>query len=208
MANSRNVSKVSREELAQASASLFGIPQKKSVPDKSQDQPKQRSYISKLTNKELKEFFSGFGYIAHQKYQDENGVDFTHVTCENFEVIFNDYDMAVICNPANTKSNSGFDYPAFLTYCDSVDLAPEQAIADIVTADFLTPRFPSYAEKRRKHKDAQARSAFESLPKAMRMKLKSINEKIAAENALMENKGKYGTFDAEEFLKTTYGEGQ
>ena len=202
------VSKVSKEELAQASASLFGVPQKKSAPDQAGEKQKQRSYVSKLTNKELKEFFSQFGYVSHQKYQDETGADFTHVTCENFEVIFNDFDMAIICNPASVKSESDFDYPAFLTYCDSIDKAPEEALADIVTADFLTPRFPSYAEKRRKHKDEQARNAFAALPKSMRIKLKSLNEKVATENALMENKGKYGTFDAEEFLKTTYGEGQ
>ena len=208
MAKNRNVSRLSKEEIARASASLFGMPQVKSTPTGADERPKQRSFLAKLSNKEIKEFFSGFGYISHEKYKDENNVDFTHVTCENFEVIFNDFDFAVICNPSNTKSDSDFDYPAFLTYCDSVDKAPEEAIADIITADFLTPRFPTYAEKRRRYKDEQSRNAFESLPKSMRMKLKSLNEKVAAENALMENKGKYGTFNAEDFLKTTYGENQ
>ena len=38
--------------------------------------------------------------------------------------------------------------------------------------------------------------------------IKSLNEKVVAENTLMENKGKYGTFNAEEYLKSTYGEVQ
>ena len=208
MANSRNVSKLTKEELAQASASLFGIPQKKSVPASTGETTKKRSFLSKLSNKEIVAFFTDFGYLAHEKYQDENGVDFTNVVCENFEVIFNDFDFAVICNPKEGATGSTFDYPAFVTYCDSIDKAPEEAIADIITSDLLTPRFPSYAEKRRKHKDEQARNAYAALPKSMRIKLKSLNEKVVAENALMENKGRYGAFNAEEYLKTTYGEGQ
>lgn len=208
MANSRNVSKISKEELAQASASLFGVPQKKSIPASTGETTKKRSFLSKLSNKEIVAFFTDFGYIAHEKYQDENGVDFTDVICENFEVIFNDFDFAVMCNPSSSKVQSTFNFPAFLQYCDTVDKAPEEAIADIITSDLLTPRFPSYAEKRRKHKDEQARNAFAALPKSMRIKLKSLNEKVVAENALMENKGKYGAFDAEDYLKTTYGEGQ
>ena len=208
MANSKNVSRLTKEELARASASLFGIPQKKSVPVSADEKPKQRSFLSKLSNKEIVAFFTDFGYLAHEKYQDENGVDFTNVVCENFEVIFNDFDFAVICNPKEGATGSTFDYPAFVTYCDSIDKAPEEAIADIITSDLLTPRFPSYAEKRRKHKDEQARNAYAALPKSMRIKLKSLNEKVVAENALMENKGRYGAFNAEEYLKTTYGEGQ
>lgn len=208
MANSKNVSRLTKEELAQASASFFGVPQKKSVPAEYGEKQKQRTYLSKLSNKEIVEFFKDFGYIAHQKYQDDNGVDFTNVVCENFEVIFSDFDFAVICNPKESTSSSPFDYASFVKYCDSVDKAPEEAIADIITSDLLTPRFPSYAEKRRKHKDEQARNAFAALPKSMKIKLKSLNEKVVAENALMENKGKYGSFDAESFLKTTYGEGQ
>ena len=192
MANSKNVSRLTKEELARASASLFGIPQKKSVPVSADGKPKQRSFLSKLSNKEIVAFFT----------------DFTNVVCENFEVIFNDFDFAVICNPKEGATGSTFDYPAFVTYCDSIDKAPEEAIADIITSDLLTPRFPSYAEKRRKHKDEQARNAYAALPKSMRIKLKSLNELVVAKNALMENKGKYGAFDAEDYLKTTYGEGQ
>lgn len=206
MSKNRNVSKLTKAELAQASAMFFGMPQTKTTPVDAENKPKQRSFLAKLSNQEIKEFFSKFGYISHEKYKDENGIDFTDVVCENFEVIFNDFDFAVNCNQSNKKTDSDFDYPAFLTYCDSIDKAPEEAIADIITSDFLTPRFPTYAEKRRKHKDEQARNAFAALPKSMRIKLKSLNEKVGAENALMENKGKYGTFDAENFLKTTYGE--
>ena len=63
-------------------------------------------------------------------------------------------------NQSNKKTDSDFDYPAFLTYCDSIDKAPEEAIADIITSDFLTPRFPTYAEKRRKHFIAHRRESL------------------------------------------------
>ncbi len=208
MAIFAKVSKVSREELAQASASLFGVPQKTSAPAKPVEKRTDHSYIKKLSNDEIKNFFKGYGYLSHQKYKDDSDVDFAHIVCENFEIILNDFDLAVICKPEAASASSNFDFPAFVSYCNSVDVAPEQAIADIVVSDLMTPRFPSYAERRRKHKDAQARDAFANLPKSMRILLKPLNEKVMAENSMMENKGKYGTFNAEDFLRTTYGEEQ
>lgn len=204
MANSSKISRVSKEELAQASASLFASPNLEK-PEQTLNSAKLRSYIEKLSNEEIKNFFEPYGYISHKKYKDENNENFAHIACSDFEVILNDFDVAVLCYPTAKKSST-FDYPAFLKYCNETDTAPEQAISDIVIAGLMTPRFPSYAEKRKKYKDEKTQNAFRSLPKEMKPLLKTLNDKVLAENSIMENKGKYGTFDAEEFFKTSYGE--
>ena len=64
MANSKNVSRLTKEELAQASASLFGVPQKKSVPAEYGEKQKQRTYLSKLSNKEIVELVHVNSYHA------------------------------------------------------------------------------------------------------------------------------------------------
>lgn len=204
MTNSSKISRVSKEELAQASASLFAS-QNLTENEKISNSNKLRSYIEKLSNEEIKSFFEPYGYVSHKKYKDENNESFAHIICSDFEVILNDFDVAVLCYPT-AKKTSAFDYPAFLNYCNETDTAPEQAISDIVVAGLMTPRFPSYAEKRKKYKDEKTQNAFRSLPKEMKPLLKTLNEKTLAENSLMENKGKYGIFDAEEFFKTSYGE--
>ena len=100
---------------------------------------------------------------------------------------------------------SDFDFAAFAKYCDAVDMTPEQAIADMITADLFTRRFPSYTEARKSYKQNVASTAFAALPKKMQSLVGTTHEQANAQINSMAARGKYGTFDAEFYLKTIYG---
>lgn len=169
--------------------------------------PSERSYVSRLKNHDIVTFFANYGYINHEKFQDEAQKDFVRVSCENFDVIFSDYDIAVQCFPEFMSTGSKFDFAQFIEYCKAIDVTPEQAISDIIITDLLTAKFPSYAESRNVHKDNKSLSAFVKLPNSMRKLVKSVQEKVMAVNKLEGNKGKYGSFDIEHYSPNPHGEG-
>ena len=187
--------KVSLEEILKARGSAdFSV---KEFAEKSSKiaSTETSAFTDKLSDKEVVAFFTPFGYINHEKVKDSANSSFYHVNCENFEVLFNDFDAVVTCFPQYATFTSDFDYAKFARYCESIDTTPEQAIADLITADLFTPRFPSYAEKRRLHKSNQLNDAFYGLPAAMQKLLHSVNSKTRVDIKTMENKGKYGVFD-------------
>lgn len=200
------VERVSRKDIVEARTGADFSASKNTVKTSKKSGEQNLPYVLKLKEKDIVNFFKKYGYIGHEIISDESGAAFVQVNCENFDVIFNDYDVAVNCLPEYSSTLSNFDFEAFVKYCKTIDVPVEQAIADIIVADFLTPRFPSYAESRKKHQDEKATLAFAELPKNMKSLVKTVQEKAYAENKLMANKGKFGTFDAEDFMKTTYGE--
>lgn len=207
MANlGKTVQKVSLSDIASARGGTGFSASKNSAKTEKKADTQNLPYVLKLKEKDIVNFFKKYGYISHEVVSDGAGTAFIQVNCENFDVIFNDYDVAVNCLPEYSSTLSNFNFEAFVKYCKTIDVPVEQAIADIIVADFLTPRFPSYAESRKKHQDEKATLAFAELPKNMKSLVKTVQEKAYAENKLMANKGIYGTFDAEDFMKTTYGE--
>ena len=101
---------------------------------------------------------------------------------------------------------SEFDFNKFVKYCKAIDVPVEQALADIITTDLLIKRFPAYAEAKGKNKQQQIDEAFAELPKSMKKQLATLNEKAIADNKTMINKGVFGSFDKDVYMKTTYGE--
>ena len=49
------------------------------------------SYVAKIKDSEIKKFFNNYGYLSHEKFQDESGKHFIRVCCENFDAIFSDF---------------------------------------------------------------------------------------------------------------------
>lgn len=200
------VERVSRNDIVKARSGANFSAEKNDTSKRGKQSKKELPYVLKLKEKDIVDFFTKYGYINHEVFSNDAGTAFIQVNCENFDVIFSDYDVAVNCYPEYASMTSDFDFGAFVKYCKTIDVPVEQAIADIIVADLLTPRFPSYAESRKKHQDEKVAIAYAELPKNMKRLVGSVQEKTLAENKLMENKGKFGTFDAEDFMKTTYGE--
>lgn len=206
----RGVEKVTREEIARASADFYAAQKTtQNVQQPSQAKPTtdKRSYVARLRTKDMEQFFSKFGDVQElYRYnnKDTNG-DTVYVCCDLFEAFFTDFDFAVsILSSENV--NDAFDMKALVDYCNTTDLPVEQAIADMIAFDLFGAQFPSYNEELEKHRNKKTSNAFEKLPKSVRSAMRTVHEKQLAENANVGNKGKFGNFNAESHLKSTYGE--
>lgn len=204
------VQKVSRDDIVKArgganfsAEKVSTSPEKKSAKRASETLP----YVLRFKDSDISNFFDKYGYINHERFQDAAGTNFIRVNCENFDVIFSDFDIAVNCYPEYDTMTSDFNFKKFMEYCKANDIAPEQTIADIIYTDLFGAKFPSYAEIRQAHKDNIAHASHSALPKNMRKLLKSVHEKVLATNKLEGNKGKYGVFDVEQF-KGSISEGE
>lgn len=200
-----NVQKVSREDIAKArNGAAFSVSKESS--DASKINPQSRkglSYIARLKDDEIAKFFAQFGYLNHERFDSQTGVNLVRVNCAKFDAIFSDFDIAICLYPESRIPSENFDFDSFMAYCTSNDLAPEQTISDMIHTDLLGAKFPSYAEARQTQKDATANASYMALPKSMRPMFKSINEKLLATNKLEGNKGRYGSFDSDKFKGTS-----
>ncbi len=201
------IQKVSFEDVKMARNGANFSADEKTLKSRTKTSSEDRSYTSKLKNTDIIKFFINYGYINHEKFQDEAKKDFIRVSCENFDVIFSDNDIAVNCYPEFMSTSSKFNFSEFEKYCKAIDVNPEQAISDIIINDLMVSKFPSYAEHRNKVKDDRAVAAFVALPRNMRHLVKSVQEKTTAVNKLEGNKGKYGSFDLENYSSNPHGEG-
>lgn len=202
------VSKISREDLAAArQSSGFSVPATAEAQEPKIAR-KKLPYTQKLTDKEIQDFFTAYGYINHERITDGAGNSYIHIDCENFEALVGEFDIAVTTyqQPDYNPILSEFDFNKFVKYCKAIDVPVEQALADIITTDLLIKRFPAYAEAKGKHKQQQIDEAFAELPKSMKKQLATLNEKAIADNKTMTNKGVFGSFDKDVYMKTTYGE--
>lgn len=204
----RSIEKVSREEIAQASADFYAA-QKTRYNSQNNESSKPifpKTYVSRLNTKDIEDFFSKFGNVRTlYKYKDPSDKDYVFVDCETFETLFSDFDFAVIYHP-NSTNNSTFDFDALVDYCNTTDLPVEQAIADMIAFDLMASNFPSYPEELEKQRNKKSCDAFSKLPKSVRMAMKTVHEKQLAENANVGSKGKFGTFNTDAYFRNTYGE--
>lgn len=203
----RNVDKVSLDEIRQARGNSF-------VETTTEEQPpydpnpkaKNNSYIVKLKNDEIINFFRPFGLITLVRQTEwfPGDLPAIQVVCKDFITAISDYDVVVTPNTHKTTSQplENFDISAFVQYCDSINMTPEQAIEYMVVTDFLGPRFHSY-EKRyfeQKQKERKQTTAeFENkLPKSV---IKSLDAKREHDITSIQNKLRYGSLEGEPQIK-------
>jgi len=162
--------------------------------------PEKSSYIAKLKDAEVSKFFEPFGFVSMNRHKadikDKNDFDAIYVLCDNFEAGLTDYDIIVDVFE-NPESKNTFDFNAFLNYCDTIDVKPDKALADIIQVELLGQRFHSYAKRFADKKQKDRKQAFEALPKTMKNHLAIIDEKRKAEINSIKNKLTYGTFEGE-----------
>jgi hypothetical protein len=124
------VERVSRKDVVEARTGADFSASKNTVKTSKKSSEQNLPYVLKLKEKDIVNFFKKYGYIGHEIISDESGAAFVQVNCENFDVIFNDYDVAVNCLPEYSSTLSNFDFEAFSKYCKTIDVPIEQAIAD------------------------------------------------------------------------------
>lgn len=195
---------LSREELAAIKNRVPAQKTAKAETEKIPENKKHRSFISKLKDTEIENFFERFGYLSHERLTDKQKNDYLHIVCENMEVIMNDFDIGVTFYPELT-SISKFKYNEFQNFCRVLGISETKAMADIITSQLMTPRFPSYAEKRHEYQTNLISDAANNMSVGTRSVLSPLIDQQIAEANMMNNVGKYGTFDIETFFNNKYG---
>lgn len=170
---------------------------------------KPQSYIDKLKDNEIKEYFSQFGYINHSKTKLDDADKFSalNVLCDSFSVLLSDYDIIIKIElqPQLFSQSTKNDFNIFelVKYCEAIEMPLEKVLADKIQIEFLGQRFPSYGKNFSKRKQDERKKSYENLSKPMQKMFKTINEKKEHEINSIANKLHYGTFDAEQETKTT-----
>ena len=197
-----NVTKLTKEELLaerQATPAPVGEQQVSKRADLYSTE-----YIKKLSLDEIEKFFEPFDVQACAKIPNEQDPKFVYVTCAGFNVVFSDYSFVFDFNGGLLRPDESakpkFDMAAFADYCMSLDLTPDQVIAEEMTVKLFGQRFPSYTEKRKKVKMEQNRLAFQALPKAMQKTLSIANEQNENTINATHNKLYYGDYAGNPYL--------
>ena len=155
-------------------------------------------YIEKLTDDEIIKYFNQFGF-KHLKRtkKDFDSLSTIQVTCDDLFLAMSNYDIFI--NIFNSpSSHSKFDMNAFVDYCNTVDIAPDKALGELIQMQLLGQRFHSYEKNFAKHKQAERKHAFEGLSKDMQKMVSIINDKRENEITSIQNKLKYGDFQSQQ----------
>ncbi len=153
----RKVERVSREEIAQASAMPFSVAAATAKTARtSPEATAKKSYISRLKPSDFTSFFDKFGLLDHYIYND-GSKDMASIHCRNFSVLMSDFEYGIMVHGHSNNDGLAFDYEAICEYCSQTDTPIEQVISDIIAFDFMGGRFPSYPEELQKHRDKKSR---------------------------------------------------
>ena len=201
--SNRNISKVSLEEINQAlSKSTIAPSSAETVPYKPDQRAKNNSYVVKLKNQEIIDFFKPFGFITLVRQTEwfPGDLPAIQVLCKDFVAAISDYDVVVTPNyeKSTTQPLVDFDTAAFVKYCDSIGMTAEEALEYLIVTDFLGPRFHSYAQKydERKQKERKQLTAEfkDVLPSSV---IKSLDAKREHDLNSIKNKLQYGSLEGD-----------
>lgn len=199
----RNIDKVSLEEILQARGDQTAVFIADEQPPYNPDpQAKNNSYVVKLKNQEIIDFFNPFGFITLTRQTEwfPGHLPAIQVICQDFITAISDYDVVVTPNyqKPSIQPAEQFDTASFVKYCESINMTPEQAIEYMVVTEFLGPRFHSYEKnyyERKQTERKQTTAEFENkLPKLV---INSLNQKREYEIKSVQNKLRFGSLEGE-----------
>ena len=198
----KKVERVTTSEIQEARKQISYNTQSSSTNNKN-------TYISKLEDKKIKSFFIPLGYIAHERFNEEQIGDYIIVLCNDFTTIFNDMtvdttfeDNSVLIPEGQEKNEFKFD--DFIKYCALTGITPEQIIAKSISTNLFAQRFTSYAKDKKKFDEANIQISFRQLPSELKNVLSSIREQQEASITSEFNKTMYGYANIEEQLRQSY----
>lgn len=158
-------------------------------------------YIKKLHIDEIANFFEPFGFVAAAKIPSEQEPKFVFATCEDFQVVFSDYNFVFdFDGGVKTRSAKKINMEAFKNYCASIEKTPEQVVSEMMTVQLFGYRFPSYSKNRLSVKQKESELAFDNLPSEMRKLLKLTKEQKESELVATFNKNHYGNYEIDPLM--------
>ncbi len=195
----QSVASVSLDEINETRSKYFSAPRRTTLPyDVSEERNKkfiesQKTYVQKLKDDEVENFFKPFDLIFFERLDDGKVI---RAVCDNFTIFFSDFDTFVAYaqnNPSQSEKSQN-DWSAFVNYCFEIETTPEKAIGDFVQTKLLGQRFHSYQKSYAQQKDKQRKTAFDALPKTMQKQFGMLDEKRAHEIESFTNKLKYDQY--------------
>ncbi len=146
------VSSVSLKEIEQVRESMPARPQVVKI--KTQKPTQDKRFIDSFSDKKIAKFFTPYGYITHERSEDQGAV---LVLCENCQIIFDDFSVMVEPIVSLFASNPSFDFEEFSALCEQANITPSQAIADRLEEEIFNP-MPYYVERKKKFTDNNLRN--------------------------------------------------
>lgn len=187
------VSKVSIDEINNARHS---VPVKKTEAKKQSNTSQEKRYVDRLSDKQIAEFFAPYGYVFHDRYENEGSI---LVICNDCQIMFNDFTLAADeCNFMNIESG-GFSFSEFNTLCERANTTPSQAIQDRLEDEIFND-MPYYVERKKKFTNNNL-SRISRNRKYGPLLHATIQKQLHRENLASLNKT-YGSSDPEKIADT------
>lgn len=166
---------------------------------------KQRAkklYASKLSDKEIADFFQPLGYLEHYPIsQSDEGESepFIVVICNDRVVMFNDFTTRVYERPEAEKMRNGYFEELskrdgmVSKYAEITNTDIGKLIADSIAVDLFGRKFPeTYAERKKNFERQNLNSEFLRLPKDLRKFFASAKEIQDARIEAVYNMNRHG----------------
>lgn len=190
-----SVTKVSFDEI---NAVRDTMPTKPQVEAKVHTQSNKQdiNYIAKFSDKKIADFFAPYGYIAHERSEDNSAI---LITCNDCQIIFDDFSVMVEPHVNLFAENDVFDFEEFANLCEQANITPSQAIQDRLEDEIFNP-MPYYVERKRKFTVNNMRNIAQNRQFGKLLKA-STEKQLHRENLASLNKT-YGSSEPEKIADT------
>ena len=109
-----------------------------------QAKPETR-YVDKFSDKKIAKFFAPYGYIGHERHENDGSI---RVFCNDCQIIFDDFTvMAEGIDNLFLLPELNF-FGGFTELCEQANITPSQAISDRLEEEVFNP-MPYYVERKK-----------------------------------------------------------
>ncbi len=225
---SKNVSKVSAEAIS-AERNSYVAEGSSQNREPSFSELLNTSFVSKLSDEEIRNFFKKYEMVYFDRIKDETGnVSALDVTCSDFSLLFGDNDALEIYlyqdNPYDTKgiairefhhqeyverfnSQPKFNFDEFKAYCESIGSNALDVINQDIQENLLGNK-RNYLNQRADLQEKILHDNFDNIPEKYKKIIKpttDIAELVIRSNELKEILKKYGSLENIEALLAQKG---
>ncbi len=138
------VSKVSSNEI-QALRNNSLVINNCPVSKKAKQAKPETRYVDKFSDKKIAEFFAPYGYIEHQRHDDDGTI---LVLCDDCQIIFDDFTVLAEGLENSLLASSYGVFTRFAELCEEANITPSQAISDRLEDEVFNP-MPYYVERKK-----------------------------------------------------------
>lgn len=137
---------VSRVSIDEINNVRHSIPAKKATAKKQSHTTQEVSYVDRLTDKRIANFFASYGYVSHKRDESNSSI---LVTCNDCQIMFNDFTLTAEPRDFMVVEDENFNFLEFSVLCEQANTTSSQAIQDRLEDEIFND-MPYFVERKKK----------------------------------------------------------